>query len=71
MLACSELGGTDDASLALSVRKSRSSPLYGSQASWSTDEHDLTCPTWVKELFLEKCKTRYYAFLANIWEVRR
>ena len=52
------LGGTDDASLTLLVRKSRSFSLYESQAILSTDEHDLTCPTRVKE-FLENCKTHY------------
>ena len=30
----------------------------GSQASGSTDEHDLSCTTGVKE-FLEKCETKY------------
>ena len=50
------LEGSDDASLALPVWKSHLFPLYGSQASWSTDEHDLNCSTGVKEI-LEKCKT--------------
>ena len=47
------LEGTDDASLALSVRKSRSFSLNGSQSSRTTDEHDLTCPTGVKEFLGE------------------
>ena len=52
------LEDTDDASLALSIRKSSSFSLYGSQASGSTNKHDLTCATGVKK-FLEKCKTHY------------
>jgi hypothetical protein len=52
------LEDTDDASLASSIRKSRSFSLFGSQASGSTNEHDLSCATGIKE-FLEKCKTHY------------
>ena len=45
------LGGTDDDPLVLLVQKSRSFSLSGSQASWSTDENDLTCPTRVKDFW--------------------
>ena len=45
------LGGTDDASLPLSVQKSHAFSLYGSHASLFTDENDLSCATGVKDFF--------------------